>query len=446
MNTSIGKPESPMPSALMRSAVEGRALLRLLLKLLRLLGVRKKAVTHKVRALSKPFDRRIAGLSRRILAANTKLQHDSVMFLTYQGDFTCNPKYIASELIDRGLGLKLYWATRENPREVQQSGNFPNELTLVKRGTYEFYKACAQSKVFVDNAHNFIRLGVPKRSGQYLLQTWHGSLGIKRLDGDVVAGKNWNTKAKKSRRLTDYVISNSSFESKVFQTSYWEGVPVLNQGHARNDILLSKQHEDDRSCAAKKARKQLDIPPQTRIAFYAPTHRDHADNLNDLTLDYPAIVATLQARFGGEWVIVLRFHHRLKPLLETGSGLHEHCTVDATDYPDIQEIMLAADIGITDYSSWIFDYLLLRKPGFLIAPDLDTFESNRSFYYPIESTPFPLARSLSELLNNIKEFDEARYYENVDKFLADRGCFEQGNAASLTADTILDLLNPTQKN
>ena len=115
--------------------------------------------------------------------------------------------------------------------------------------------------------------------------------------------------------------------------------------------------------------------------------------------------------------------------------------IDATGYGDIQELMLVTDVGLTDYSSWIFDYILLRRPGFILAEDAETFEKNRSFYYPLESTPFPIAKTSGELAENITAFDETKYAADVDQFLKDRGCIEDGHASERIVEKIKELMD-----
>ena len=108
-------------------------------------------------------------------------------------------------------------------------------------------------------------------------------------------------------------------------------------------------------------------------------------------------------------------------------------------FNDIQNLMIAADAGLTDYSSWIFDYILLKRPTFIIANDLETFETNRSFYYPLDSTPFPIASTNEQLLQNINDFDNDVYLKDINRFLDERGCFEDGHASERIADMIVSL-------
>lgn len=99
------------------------------------------------------------------------------------------------------------------------------------------------------------------------------------------------------------------------------------------------------------------------------------------------------------------------------------------------------DVAITDYSSWIYDFMLMRKPGFIFATDIEEYNTERGFYYPIESTPFPIAVDNDELIDNILKFDETSYATNLEKFLEDKGCVEDGHAAERAVDLIYRILN-----
>ena len=110
--------------------------------------------------------------------------------------------------------------------------------------------------------------------------------------------------------------------------------------------------------------------------------------------------------------------------------------LSATVYPDIQELIVAADVGITDYSSWICDFMLTGRPGFLYTPDLADYDQERGFYYPLSETPFPIAETNDELEEKILSFDEAAYAVKNEQFLEARGCKENGTAAKQIVEII----------
>ena len=95
---------------------------------------------------------------------------------------------------------------------------------------------------------------------------------------------------------------------------------------------------------------------------------------------------------------------------------------------------------ITDYSSCLFDFVLTRRPGFIFATDVDEYNQERGFYYPLESTPFPIATNNAELMQNVKHFNDESYQEKITQFLIDRGCMEDGHASERVADLIAELV------
>ena len=397
-----------------------------------LIGILKLVLTVINKILLYP-DRLIAILARRVLAKHTPVKNQ-VMFLTFQGDYTCNPKYIAEELIKEDTDMRLVWDVKTAiPRS-----DYPIELQFVSHNSYEFYKELAASKVIIENTNIVERLYAYKKKDQHLIQTWHGSLGIKRLDGDVVMGFSWKRLAKRCQKNVDLLLSNSDFETEVFRTAYWGDVPSVMVGHARNDILFCRD-EKEIAKVRKKVFKYLQLPQDTKLFLYAPTHRDDVDE-NYEALNYRIIKEALEERFGGTWQIVIRLHNRLKKESQMWLNNLPTYVSDATFYEDMQELLLCTDAGLTDYSSWIFDYVLSGKPAFIIELGLEDYENSRGFYYPIETTPFPIAKNSKELAKRIKEFDAEKYAKDKETFLKARGCMEDGHAAERISKEIAKLM------
>lgn len=395
-------------------------------------GVIKLVFKVIIKIFSYP-DKALAVLARRHLAKKTPVEN-KIMFLTFQGDYTCNPKYIAEELLRQNSDYKLVWDVKTS----YPTSDYPMGLKFVRHNTYDFYKELASSKVIIENTNIVERLYAYKKKDQYLLQTWHGSLGIKRLDGDVVMGFKWKQLAKRCQKTVDLLLSNSDFETEVFRTAYWNDVPSILVGHARNDIFFMK---DQKKIAQinRKVHRFLNIDEDTHIFLFAPTHRDDVDESYQ-PLNYEVIKEALEERFGGKWQIVIRLHNRLKKESRSWLNILPSYVSDATFYEDMQELLLCTDVGVTDYSSWIFDYVLSGKPGFIIELNLEDYENARGFYYPIDTTPFPIAKNSNELAENIRNFDAEKYAKDKDVFLAARGCMEDGHASERIVEKINELM------
>lgn len=136
-------------------------------------------------------------------------------------------------------------------------------------------------------------------------------------------------------------------------------------------------------------------------------------------------------------------HNKTKNIVlsnEENDEVEEQVLYNVTDYPDIQELMLVTTIGITDYSSWIYDYVLTRKPGFIFATDLERYNTKTGLYYPLEETPFPVCKSHEQLIENIEKFDNEYYLKRVEEFLDDKQSVDDGSSAKRIVDWIQTLV------
>ncbi len=359
---------------------------------------------------------------------------NKVLFLTFQGKYTCNAKYIAEELTRRHPDIDVVWDLKSKHLDSE----YPLNMRFVRHLTQEFYRELASAKVIIENTNIVEQLDVDKKDGQIIMQTWHGSLGIKKLDGPVVLGRHWDEVKSQVEKKCDYVLTNSPWEEDVFHEAYWQNkVEMLRLGHARNDVFhYSKEKQAQ---IRKRVCQRLDIDPSYKLFLIAPTHRE---GINDKKMDLSEarnILKALHERFGGKWIILIRLHNRLVKQARTWYRDTERIR-NATDYPDMQELMVAADAGMTDYSSWIFDYMESRKPGFIVEFDLADFEDTRGFYYPIESTPFPIAETMEQLPDKIRNFDSEEYVRKTDEFLAEKGCVDDGHSSERIVDKICELM------
>ena len=139
--------------------------------------------------------------ARRWISSHNKVQSNKVLFMTYNNDYICNPKYICEEILRQDLPLELVWASSE--KKMMNPDQYPEKVRLVCRNSYEFFREMASAKVWVDNAVCFPWNPIPKKKEQFYLQTWHGSMGLKRIGKDDVKDKRWLRAAKKENSWTN---------------------------------------------------------------------------------------------------------------------------------------------------------------------------------------------------------------------------------------------------
>ena len=135
--------------------------------------------------------------------------------------------------------------------------------------------------------------------------------------------------------------------------------------------------------------------------------------------------------------------YKLHPtLINTRNNLSESVgkIIDVTKYNDIQELIISANILITDYSSCIFDMAMLHKPAFIYASDMREYIENRGLYFDIRELPFPFAETNSKLIENIKDFNNEKYQKELKKYFEKVGLKESGNAAQKITDIIIDYI------
>lgn len=346
---------------------------------------------------------------------------NKVVFINFSGaGYGCNPKYIAEEIIRQNLDCRLVWLY--NPLMVRAKDDFPARVKLVKIKSLRALYEVATASVWISNVRltSFFKKGFKKKRGQFYLQTWHGSYGIKKMEGDVSnLPRSYLKNARVDSLNIDALCSNNSWLTSTYKRSFFYSGKIVEIGSPRNDVFFLK---DQRSITAK-VRSFYNLKDEVKIAFYVPTFRD-VQSFDCYSLDYSMLRSALAKKFSGDWVVVVRMHPGLfkcKNFLSFSDSL-----LDGSSYADIQELLVAADIVISDYSSCIFDFMLSNKPAFIFATDLQKYEESRGLYYSLDKAPFMVATTNQELVENIAFFDEEKYIDAIKKFKCDMGGKDDG--------------------
>lgn len=377
--------------------------------------------------IRKGIDMSIGNIARYFMFRNEPIIDKRVVFFNFQGNYTCNSKYIAAKLLELHPEYEIIFVVNNKVNDRESLVDVPEQIKFVVKETAEAYYALATAHYWFDNALCCVWRTVPKRKGQIYINTWHGSLGIKRLSGNDF----WKSRARVANKQTDYFLTNSVFDEQVFSESFWPDVKHMKVGHPRNDIFFDEKKMKD---VKEKVYAHYGIEEGVKTVLYAPTFRDNKKDVSAIILDYERLKNTLEEKFGGEWKVLVRPHfHNIKAFKLTADVDY---VIKASDYDDMQELMAAMDAGITDYSSWIFDYIFTGKPAFIYARDIDQYVNSRGFYYSLNETPFSIARDDDSLSENIMNFDERKYAADVKVFLEDKGCYEKGNASEAVVDFI----------
>ncbi len=321
-----------------------------------------------------------------------KIRNNRVVFCSYYGrGYSDSPKAICEVLRRSGEDLDLIWLCKDEAAEK----SLPEGVRAVPYKGGKRLKALASARVWVDNCRKYENL---KRKGQFYLQTWHG-FALKKLEKDAEAAltPDYLAACKKDSAQCDLIVSGSGHMTRLYRSSFWYDGAVLNTGTPRNDIFYSEQ-----PALHAKVCQSYGLPPERKLLLFAPTFRaDHSTEA--YRIDAEAVRQAAAQNLGGDWTVLIRLHPNVG---DQSKGLFAYdgsTLIDATAYPDMQELLCAADLLITDYSSSMFDFALTGKPIVQYAPDIEAYKADRDFYFPIDNLPFPLAKDAESLVKAVRE-------------------------------------------
>ncbi|MBQ2642950.1 MAG: CDP-glycerol glycerophosphotransferase family protein [Eubacterium sp.] len=339
----------------------------------------------------------------KIAQRTTKVDDKLVFFESFQGrNYSCNPKgiYQAMDESEDYNAYKHVWAFRDvKSHDYIKSSN----TKVVKFESFKYYRALAKAKYWVFNS-NTRKFVVPK-DNQVFVQTWHGT-PLKKIGCDVEKAGNAVTDLediaplyRREAEKISYFISPSKFctEKLVSAFDLDDDKKVLETGYPRNDELFTATNAE-----VSSIKKKLGIDEKKHVILYAPTFRDNAHSQitgfnNAIGIDFKR----LEQMLGDDYVILFRGHYFISKAADF--SIYGDFLIDVSDVEDINELYLASDLLITDYSSVFFDYANLRKPILFYMYDLDAYKNHiRDLYIDVLDLPGPIIEEFDELAEQIK--------------------------------------------
>ena len=363
-----------------------------------------------------------------ILFSVHKINNKKVIVINFEGrGYWDNGKYICNELVK--YDYRIYWATKEEYKE-----SLPKEINYVKINSIWYLFHLATAKIWINNSR--FPYGIRKRKKQFYIQTWHGPIGFKKVESAVEdkLSKYYVLSAKNDSKMADLFISNSTFCTNNYRNNFWYNGNILEYGCPRNDIIINNNKD-----SIEKVKNHFWISDLEKICLYAPTFRVN-NSLDAYNIEYKILMDELKNKFKGSWKLLIRLHPNISYLTNQLSWINKNI-INASDYPDMQELLVAADFMITDYSSCIFDYAISRKLAITYASDIEEYKKDRDFLFSIEDTPFPIATNNVELKNTIHSFDTKDYNDRVNKFYDKMELKETGKSCQKIAEIINNVSN-----
>ncbi len=358
---------------------------------------------------------------------------NKIVFTSYFGKgYGDNGKALTEALLARDPGLDIVWCVRP-----AYMSSLPAGVRGVAYNSLAYLKELSTAAAWVDNSRK--NPGIVKRKKQFYMQTWHGTVALKRIEKDAqnnldefyVAG------AKNDSKLADVILSGCRFFTELCRRAFWYDGEILECGSPRSDALFATDSEKQ-----AEIKKSLGLSEDTGMVLYAPTFRADG-SLDCYRMDFEGVLNALEAQTGRKWVLLVRLHPNIAEKADFIS--YSQRIINATVFQDLYTLIPTVDMVITDYSSVMFDASLIGKPVFLFATDTASYMQDRNFYFDLEELPFPLANSNEALLKNIVDFDPVQYEEKAHAFNSFLGYFEDGTAAKTAAERILTEINGKAK-
>ena len=323
--------------------------------------------------------------------------------------------------------MEIVWVIRANRKDV------PDGVRTVFEADWKKYiYELETSKVWLFDTT--LPLFANKRCEQICIMTKHwSSITLKKFGLEAketyVYGEAYNTQGVE---MVDYIFSGSEFDEEACRRGFGYNGRFIRIGSPRSDLMF-------RSNIRQKVFHEYGLSIESRLLLYAPTHRKKGEEIHSYELiDLERTRSELEEKTGERWISMVRWHP-LDAMNELSDSFCE--TINASGFDSGEELVAAADVLISDYSSIMFEMAFVGKPVFIYAPDRKEYLMNeRGFLIDIDSLPFQISGTNEELLNQIKSFDLSAYKKRVERFLDSYGIHEDGHASERAADFITKLL------
>jgi CDP-glycerol glycerophosphotransferase (TagB/SpsB family)/glycosyltransferase involved in cell wall biosynthesis len=377
---------------------------------------------------------RLARLARRNALRYYRAQlrrpvdENLAVFSAYWGrGYTCNPAALHAKARELAPHIRGVFLVREDARE-----HVPPGVETVVVGSRRYWEVMARAKYTFNNV-NF-EMAIRKREGTVHVQTQHGTplklMGVdQHLFPAAARRENFHKLLARADRW-DLCLSSNRHSTRVWQRAFPCGYETLEYGYPRNDAFYTATAQD-----VLEIRERLGVPREATALLYAPTHRDYRHGF-DPGLDLERFCAAL----GPGFTLLLRAHHYYEASPRTWALVDSGRLIDVTAHRSVEEVCLAADALVTDYSSILFDYANLDRPIVLYAEDWEIYRQTRGVYFDLMAQPpGAVARTQEEMAELFRSgaWADERAAAARDRFRKRFCDFDDGRAAERVVRRVL---------
>lgn len=344
-----------------------------------------------------------------------------------------SPRVIYEKMVKIHPEFEYIWVSRNNqPLSIN-----PN-TKIVRRLSFDYYRYLATSRYWINN-QNFPTY-LTKRKGTDYLQTWHGT-PLKKMqhDQDIIEGRTagYLKRVTHAKNQWSALVSPSPYATKAFRSAFHYDGPIIEKGYPRNDIFYSDKINEIR----QRIRRKLKIAEDKKVILYAPTFRDYEKSGRRFVMDNQLDFDKFESQLGDNYVLLMREHVVVASKLHIPRNMRENI-INVSNYPSVQELMVASDMLITDYSSIMFDYVNTNKPIYFFCYDLEKYLELRGTYFDLkDEAPGPVVENVDSVFSEISMGDRywdkygSKYKAFKQKFVP----FDNEDSATVVYKTFLDM-------
>lgn len=294
-------------------------------------------------------------------------------------------------------GFKMYIVQRKNEKNkvLIKSYFLYNLIALYHLATAKYW--------FADSG--FLSF-LPKRKEQKNVMLWHGAGAFKIFGFTELKSKGIKYDKNKYKSIDLLTVSSDKIK-KQYQDAFNIDInKIKNLGMPRADIFF---HDELKNKIKENFLKKHCNLKNKKIILYAPTYRNGFKDKFQLKLDLKLMKQKLEPL---GYVLLLRLHPGLK---EDEINIDNKFSYNFNKYPLVSDLLIISDILISDYSSIIFEFSIMKKPMLFYSYDVEEYIKSRGFYYNYyDFIPNKICYTTEEVVNSIlnKEWD----LERIEKF------------------------------
>lgn len=379
----------------------------------------------------------IVGRIFSIISKMLNIKPKNMLFASYGGrKFDDSPKAIYDEICKRKEfdGWNLIWAFVEPDKFDIPRGH------KVKIDTLSFFKALLTSQVWISNSG--MSRGIEYKDDRIIkVETWHGSVTKKSCGEENQSNKYTIGGGGKSKTPVDVSTircAQSQIDidilSRLFNASKNS---FLKEGFPRNDELAKAK-----TCDYITAKKRLGLPLYRKVILYMPTWRQYdIDNKNEIYCKPPINLNHWKEKLGDKYILLVRAHYAVSKALNIQN---DNFVINVSDYPNVNDLYLASDLLLTDYSSAMIDFSVLEKPILCFAYDYEVFLEKIGMFIDLpKELPNCFFKDENSLLDFISNMNWAICINVVKVFKSKHANFIKGKGSEIVVETILKRVNFT---